>query len=200
MKNFKNTANHRSHTGIGEQGIAAVEGLFMMLVFLVIAFGIVEFGSMIHAQTTVTHIAREGGNLASRDLNAGENLLDLLAASSSSLAFAQNPDDYKIYIVPVQAGDSTDSVPSCGVVFQRGTLSGNGVRSPQTEPNCGLSSELTTYLTYDGTLAPIERLTVVRVYYHHVPITPLGRLLAAPMFGGNQTDISDIVLTSQSIF
>jgi len=200
MKIFKNMVDHRTNTRRGEQGIAAVEGLFMMLIFLVIAFGIVEFGSMIHAQTTVTHIAREGGNLASRDINAGENLLDLLAASSSSLAFAQNPGDYKIFLVHVQAGDATDSAPSCDNVFQRGTLSGNAIRSPQVEPNCGLTPELATYVTHDGTLSPLERLTVVRVYYHHVPMTPLGRLLAAPMFGANQTDVGDIVLRSQSIF
>ncbi|WP_454063658.1 TadE/TadG family type IV pilus assembly protein [Candidatus Nitrospira salsa] len=200
MKTFKNTKKHCTDTGIGEQGIAAVEGLFMMLVFLAIAFGIVEFGSMIHAQTTVTHIAREGGNLASRDINAGNDLLDLLAASSSSLDFAQNPGDYKIFLVSVQAGDATDNAPSCDTVFQRGTLSGNTIRSPQVEPNCGLTPELATYLTHDGTLSAIERLTVVRVYYHHAPLTPLGRILAAPMFSSIQTDVGDIVMTSQSIF
>ncbi|MCA9470474.1 MAG: pilus assembly protein [Nitrospira sp.] len=177
-----------------------MEGLFIMMVFLALAFGIVEFGSIIHAQTTVTHIAREGGNLASRDYNAGEDLLDLLVSSSSSLDFSQNPGSYKMYLLSVDAGDATNNNPTCATISQRGTLAGSHVVSPQTELHCGLTPELATYLTHDGTSVPIDRLTIVKVYYHHHPMTPLGGVLAASMFGGSRHENGDIILTSKSIF
>ncbi len=200
MKTFNKTLMKSQKRKRRQQGIVALEGLFIMLVFLALAFGIVEFGSIIHAQTTVTHIAREGGNLASRDYNAGEDLLDLLVSSSSSLDFSQNPSDYKMYLLPVNAGDATDNAPSCDTISERGSLLGSNIISPQTELNCGLTPDLAAYLTYNGTLAPIERLTVVKVFYHHVPLTPLGALLISPMFEGSQSDVGDIILTSKSVF
>ena len=200
MKTFNPASKLKRKLVRGEQGIAAVEGLFIILVFLALAFGIVEFGSIIHAQTTVTHMAREGGNLASRDFNSGDDLLDLLVASSSSLDFTSNPSDFKMYLMQVDAGDSSDNAPTCTSMFQRGNLTGTYIKPPNTDLNCSLTPALTTYVTYNGTLAPIERFTVVKVYYHHVPLTPLGSILIAPMFGGNQTNHGDIVLTSKSIF
>ena len=184
--------------GAGERGVAALEGMIVTIFVLVLFFGIVEFGSMIHAQATVTHIAREGGNLASRDFKMGDDLLDFLTTSSSSLDFSQNADRYKLYVMRVNAGDATDNDPTCDTVFQRGSLP--GISSPQGDLNCSLTPELASYVTYNGTVAPVERFTVVTVYYHYTPLTPLGPLLVTPWFGGNDASMGDVVLSSKAIF
>lgn len=72
--------------------------------------------------------------------------------------------------------------PSCSVV-DRGGLSA-GVQPPAF-PNCDLPQNLYDYLVYvPGTGATVEQFTVVKVYYEHDPLTPVGALSAQFGWGG----------------
>ena len=161
-----------------DKGIATVEFSVVAVILLTLVFGIIEFGSLIQAQAVVTNVGREGGNLASRDLKTGQDLLDLLAASSTPLDFQGTPERYKIYIAKANAAISDDEDPTC-TVQENGTLSGDGVDSPAVLPKCGLTDELYAYLEYDATqgAAAISQFTIVKIYYAHEPVTPLANVI-----------------------
>lgn len=158
------------------------------VILITLAFGVIEFGTVIQAQAVVTNIGREGGNLASRDLKTGQDLLNLLAASSSSLDFPNTPERYKLFIAKANAATNDEEEPTC-TVQESGTLSGEGVKSPAELPNCGLTSELYGYLEYDAVngAAAISQFTIVKVYYAHVPVTPLAEMVG--QLSGNGSGI-----------
>ncbi len=178
----------KTHRLQSEQGIATVEFSMIAVVLLVLAFGIIEFGSLIQAQAVVTNVGREGGNLASRDLKTGQDLLTLLAASSTPLDFQGTPERYKIYIAKADAATSDGAEPTC-TVQESGTLSGTGVESPAVDPRCGLTNALYGYLQYDAVngAAAISQFTIVKVYYTHVPLTPFVDMLE--QLSGGRTGI-----------
>ena len=62
---------------------------------------------------------------------------------------------------------------------ESGTLSGAGVDSPAALPNCGLTAELYGYLEYNSVngAAAISQFTIVKVYYAHLPVTPLSEMM-----------------------
>ena len=118
-----------------QQGMATVEFTGMALLLMAIAFGIVEFGSLIQAQAVVTNVTREGGSLASRELKNGSDLFDLLEASTWPLNFSCLPDDrtcnpivqerkFKIFIAKVNAGTHDSHEPTC-TVQESGGVGGN---------------------------------------------------------------------------
>lgn len=180
-----------------QQGMATVEFAGVALIIMALAFGIVEFGSLIQAQAVVTNVSREGGSLASRDLKTGSDLLTLLEASTWPLNFTCPPEDascvpseqqakFKIYVAKVDAGTSANPEPTC-TVQSSGALSGIGVTSPLQDPNCGLTDTLWDLLRYDAAFgtSPLSQLTVVKVYYRHDPLTPLAELLKLPPYFGD---------------
>ena len=170
-------------TDYSQKGVATVEFSFIAMIVIVLALGIVEFGSLIEAQAVVTNVGREGGNLASRDLKTGQDLLDLLAASSAPLDFQNTPEHYKIYIAKANAAMSQGEIPTC-TAEERGALVGEGVESPVTLSKCGLTNELYGYLEFDSATetAAISQFTIVIVYYAHTPVTPLAKVLQHPFF------------------
>ncbi len=185
-----------------QQGMASFEFMSIAGVIMALAFGIVEFGSMIQAQAVVTNVTREGGSLASRDLKNGSDLLDLLEASTWPLNFSCPIDDancidseqdgkFKIYVTKIDAGNSSQVDPVCSYQ-ESGTLSGIGISTPLEDVNCGLSSTLWNMLKYDSSIQTtlLTQLTVVKVYYRHDPLTPLAGLLqTAPYFGNGDVTI-----------
>ena len=185
---------HRS-----QQGMATVEFTGMTLLFMAIAFGVVEFGSLIQAQAVVTNVTREGGSLASRELKNGADLLKLLEASTWPLHFSCPPGDrtcnlivqerkFKIFVAKVNAGTSDNHEPTC-TVEESGTLVGIGVDSPEADLSgrCDLTPPLWDLLHYQESFdtSLLSQLTVVKVYFRHDPVTPLATLLnVGPVFRG----------------
>ena len=142
-----------------QRGMATIEFTGISLVIMALAFGIVEFGSLIQAQSVVTNVTREGGSLASRDLKNGSDLLTLLEASTWPLNFSCPPGDadclpeaqrdkFKIYIAKIDAGEASTPDPACSVQSS-GNLTGIGVTSPVDDPNCGLTDTLWNLLRFD---------------------------------------------------
>lgn len=159
----------------GQTGVAAVEFAVVATVLLTLLWAVVEFGALIQAQAVVSNISREGGALASRDLNSGVDLLALLEASSSPLQFSAHPEKFKIYLAKVEAGESFELPDPTCTVQQRGALSGPGVNSPLEDTQCSLTLPLYDLLKFDegiGT-SPLPQFTVVKIYYAHRFLTPL---------------------------
>jgi len=184
--------------GRNERGAAAVELAFSLMIFLFVAFGIVEYGTIINERNALTQLAREGASLASRNLTTSANMMDLLASTDNALDFANQPSKFHIYLAQITAGDNVNNNPSCSVV-DRGGLSNSGVQPPAL-PNCDLPGNLYDYLVYvPGTGATVEQFTVVKVYYEHDPITPVGALSAQFGWGGLST-ANSITMSSTAIF
>ena len=186
-----------------QKGMASFEFAGVAMVVMALAFGIVEFGSLIRAQAVVTNVTREGGSLASRDIKNGSDLLNLLEASTWPLNFACPSEDpscdqtaqdyvYKIYITKVDGGTSQSNTPTCHTPLESGSLTGPGITSPNQDANCGLTQELFDALAYneDYGTSLLSQLTVVKIYYNHKPLTPLAGLLnTVPYFGNGNVQI-----------
>ena len=184
-----------------QKGMATIEFTGVALVLMVVAFGIVEFGSLILAQAVVTNVTREGGSLASRDLENDEEILEYLVASTSPLNFSDDKNQYKIYIATIEAGDSANNEPNCIVTVTgdktEGTLDevdlgGHHVVAPDPSEQCDLPDDLWGLLTYDENLGEfggvaLSQLTVVKIYYHQEPLTPLVSLLDLAAHAGGTT-------------
>jgi Flp pilus assembly protein TadG len=180
-----------------DRGTASIELAFSLMIFLFVAFGIVEYGTIINERNALTQLAREGASLASRNLTTSANMMDLLASTDNALDFANQPSKFHIYLAQITAGDNVNNNPSCSVV-DRGGLS-NGVQPPAL-PNCDLPQNLYDYLVWvPGTGATVEQFTVVKVYYEHDPITPVGALSAQFGWGGLST-ANSITMSSTAIF
>ncbi len=177
------------------RGSTLIELAFSLMLLLFLAFGTIEYGSMIHERNALTQLARESASLASRNLTTDANILDMVRSSERPLDLASQPEKYRIYLAQVTAGDATNPDPTC-TVTERGTLT-NGVVAPGA-PDCELPPTLLNYLTYDPSIgvAPTQQFTVVKVYYQHDPITPLGNLR---WFGGSGT-ATPTVFFSRAIF
>ena len=158
---------------------------------MAMVLGIVEFGSLIHAEAVVTNVTREGGSLASRELKNGSDVLELLEASTWPLNFSCPPGDdtctpivqerkFTIFVAKVNAGTSDRHAPTC-TVEESGGLVGIGVVSPEADPNgpCDLTPPLWDLLHYQEPFhtSLLSQLTVVKVYCRHDPVTPLAELL-----------------------
>ncbi len=180
-----------------QEGSVPVELAVSLMLFLFIAFGVIEYGSMINERNVLTQLAREGASLASRQLTTDANMLDLLESTDNALDFKGNPDKYRIFLAQATAGLAPNAPPQCTVV-ERGSLNASEVESPGDDPQCGLTGALWNYLTFDpgiGT-APVQQFTVVKVYYKHEAITPLGDI---DWYGGGGSS-DGTVMFSQAIF
>lgn len=183
--------------GRNERGAASVELAFSLMIFLFVAFGVVEYGTIINERNALTQLAREGASLASRNLTTSANMMDLLASTDNALHFSNNSSKFHIFLAQIKAGNNVNNNPSCSVV-DRGGLSA-GVQPPAL-PNCDLPGNLYNLLVYaPGTGAAVEQFTVVKVFYEHDPITPVGALSSQFGWGGLSTSNS-ITMSSIAIF
>ena len=179
-----------------ERGSTILELSVSLMLFLFMAFGVIEYGSILNERNSVTQLAREGASLASRNLTSDQNMLDLLESTDNALNMANNPADYRIFLATIVAGTAGNPLPNCAIV-ERGGLASGGVQAPAL-PNCDLDANLMNYVTYDPGLgtAPVGQFTVVKVYYQHDPITPFGNL---DWFGGGNNN-SPTLMMSMAIF
>ena len=178
-----------------ERGSTILELSISLMLFLFMAFGVIEYGSILNERNSLTQVAREGASLASRNLTTNQNMLDLLESTDNALDMANNPSKYRIFLAQVTAGTAGNPTPTCALT-QRGGLN-NGVQTP-VAPNCDLDANLMNYLTYDAGLgtAQVGQFTVVKVYYQHDPITPFGNL---DWFNGSNGN-APTVMMSRAIF
>jgi Flp pilus assembly protein TadG len=169
---------HYCRQHLGESGVAALELALILPLLVVMVFMILDFGRLLQARLVVTNVAREGGSLASRDIQSATNLIALLQTGASPLDLATTG---KIYIWKIRAGTKKNNpAPSIDLATSAngGALSvGSSIGSQVVR--LGLSADLYDHLVFNDSqnTADISELTVVEVFYKYTPITPLSNFI-----------------------
>lgn len=181
------------------QGASILELTFLLPILVVLVFGVIDLGRLIHARLVVTNVSREGGSLASRD-RGGPNLIGMLQSSATPFDLVNQG---KIYITEIGAEDPTAAPPIVDPYIisrsHNGSLSVSSSISGavQGKLQSGLSQTMVDHLSVitPATTANISGVTVVEVFYHYRPITPLPHFVQNlfPSNGG-------IIIGSRSVF
>lgn len=165
-----------------EKGVALIEFCFILPILVIMVLFIIDFGRLMQARIIITNIAREGGNLASRDIEppAGTDLITLLQSSANPLKLQ---DSGRICISRIVAGETRDDpnpeISTSDPQTCRGNLAvSSGISSGA--PHLGLTDVLYNHLVFkEENQAPdILGVTVVETFYKYRPITPLPNFIA----------------------
>jgi len=179
-----------------ERGAALVELALLLPILVVLAFGVIDLGRLIHARLVVTNVSREGGSLASRDIQTGNNLITMLQSSAAPFNLQTQG---RIYIIRINAGETRfDPLPYIDSKFSGGAYNvGSSITGNVGDTPGGLSSTLYNHLRYNTTnkTSDLSEISVVEVFYHYRPITPLPNFVQNlfPVNGG-------ILIGSRAIF
>jgi hypothetical protein len=146
-----------------QSGQALVEFSLVALIFLLLMFGIIDFGRAVYTQVVVAHLAREGANLASRGTPLTESV-SAVVTSSSPLDFAPGGAGF-VVITRISKHSGTSKVDE--------QKSGGG--SAQTSKMGSTGNNATNVPT--GLPTDSDSLYVSEVFYKFKPITPIGSML-----------------------
>jgi hypothetical protein len=166
-----------------------IELAFILPILIVLAYGVVDIGRLIHARLVITNVSREGGSLASRGIRTGSTLVGVL--QSSATPFDLKNAEGKIWITSIKAGTSTTQPePYIASRFNGGLLNApSSITGPLGGKPAGLSTAIYNHLQFDSLnkTSDIAEVTVVEVFYLYRPITPLPKFvkdLVLPGSGG----------------
>ena len=189
-----------------ERGTAALELAIILPLMLIIVFAIIDFGRLFNARLEIANIAREGGSLASRDIQSTQNIITYLLTGASSL---DNGDlsTIKIYIWKIDGGISaTNSTPT---VDSANSASGGNLSSSLAKssvqnasgsnmPNLGFSYTFYNHLKYNSNnkMSDISVATVVEVFYRYTPISPISNFIPGLLTG----DSGSKIISSKAVF
>lgn len=166
-----------------------------------LAFAAVEYGTLYSERMAVTTLAREGASLASRNLANNGNIMAMIDSTQGSLNLPANPGKYEIYLAQINGSTGAGNPPVC-VLTQSGvgTLNHPDMTMPDVTGQCDLPNNLYAYLQWDTDLgaAAVNQFTVLKVYYQHTPMTPIGGL--SPFLGGPGHQTVNLLLGSTAIF
>lgn len=187
--------NKRAIIKSNERGIALLELAVIIPLLCIFVFAIIDFGRLVQARLTITNVSREGGDLASRDIDSGSDLCALLQSSASPLDLNTSG---KIYISTIQSGTSAALPdPTVASQYSSGSLTvsssvGNSI------PQLGVSPAMYNHLVYNAgnKTSDISQLTIVEVFYNYQPITPLPNFIQNLIM--NSTN--GIIISSKAVF
>ena len=170
------------------KGQALIELTFIAPLLVVLAFGAIEVGSVISTYLTLTHLTREGANLASRGgdvpidrSGANNDIMDaIISASAPTLTTANQAHWRVIYSRVVQDPGSPCEAPPCRYIvdtraggrFVRGNLNQQSKLGPAN------GNQISS--TVLPGLEDVERgqtFHVFEVFYNYAPyiVTFIGR-------------------------
>jgi len=183
-----------------ERGSATIEFAFSSILFIFLAFATVEYGSVMSEQHAVTALAREGASLASRNLTANGNMMAMLESTQGALGLNGNPGKYAIFLAQINGATALGNDPVCVVTTSNGTLTHPDISAPDPGAQCDLPDNLYDFLKWNtGLNAPgVNQFTVLKVYYQHTSLTPVGGI--SPTLGGGGIGNTDLLLQSRAIF
>lgn len=180
----------------GERGAALLELALLLPLLVVLAFGVIDLGRLIHARLVVTNVSREGGSLASRDIRVGNDLIAMLQSSATPFNLQT---DGRIYVIKIKAGETRyDPLPYIDSRASGGTYSvGSSITGTVGDTPGGLSSTMMNHLTFRTAIntSELSEISIVEVFYHYRPITPLPNIIQN-MFPHN----GGILIGSRAIF
>jgi Flp pilus assembly protein TadG len=165
-----------------DKGAALIEFCLILPVLVLMVFAIVDIGRLIQARLIITNVTREGGNLASRDIKSGTDLIAMLQSSAGPLDLLSSG---KICISNIEAGTINNFNPAISGLHPqvcRGSLSvSSGINAGVT---LGLTPELYNHLKFKTGVqaAIINGVTVVETFYRYTPITPLPNFITNTIF------------------
>jgi len=146
-----------------QSGQELAETAMVLPFLLVLALGIVEFGSMFSTTHTLTSLGREGANIAARGAPLDTvNVLMLENGADIELSTFGGVITSRVTV--------TDTVPTIMAQRVTGSYAGHSRIGNVTEAAVGLS----TLATDEG-----ASFVVVEIFYVQGPKTPLQRILAA---------------------
>jgi Flp pilus assembly protein TadG len=181
----------------GERGASLLELALLLPLLVVLAFGVIDLGRLIHARLVVTNVSREGGSLASRDIQVGDALITMLQSSATPFDLRNQG---RIHVIKIKAGETRfDPLPYIDSRVSRGsyTAASSSISGNVNDTPGGLSSTLMNHLTFriSNNTSDISEISIVEVFYHYRPITPLPNFVLGlfPTDGG-------ILIGSRAIF
>ncbi len=182
-----------------ERGSATIEFAVSSVIFIFLAFAIVEYGLLFSERMAVTSLAREGASLASRELTTNGNILAMMASTEGALGLRGNPEKYSIHLAQINGATALGNSPQC-TVTSTGDLTHPDISVPDTGAQCDLPDNLYSRLEWNvAQNGPgVAQFTVVKVYYQHESVTPVGGL--SPMLGGTGSGNTNLLLSSRAIF
>jgi hypothetical protein len=177
------------------RGAAILEFCLILPVLVIIVFAIVDFGRLIQARLIITNVTREGGNLASRDIKSGNDLIAMLRSSARPLDLNGSG---RICITNIEAGRQGRVNP---VILNPQVCSGSINRASGISAgasNLGLTPAVYNHLVFDpgNQSADINGVTVVETFFMFTPITPLPRFIANILLN----DGNGMIIGSRSVF
>jgi hypothetical protein len=179
------------------RGASFLELALLLPILVVLLFGIIDLGRLIHARLVVTNVSREGASLACRDIKSGADLISLLQTSATPFNMQGQG---QIYITKIGAADLDTGHPLPWVISreQGGSLTATSVIVGAVNGNLqsGLSPTMVSHLTLDASNnTHISGVTVVEVFYRYMPITPLPNFLSGVFNSGG-----GLMIGSKSVF
>jgi hypothetical protein len=157
------------------QGTSLLELALLLPMLVILAFGVIDFGRLIHARLVVTNVSREGGSMASRDMLSDPNLINMLMTSANPLDLQNNG---RVYVYKIKAGTSS-AKPKPWIYHKRVagsyTAASSSITGEEGDIPTGLPTSLYNHLVYDDTqkTSDLSEISVVEVFYFYKPITPL---------------------------
>jgi hypothetical protein len=182
------------------RGASLLELALLLPILVVLLFGIIDLGRLIHARLVITNVSREGASLACRDINSGANLISLLQTSATPFNLQGQG---QIFITNIGAARVAPAPPHANPWIisrdQGGSLSVSSsiVGAVNGNLQSGLSQTMMNHLTLGAGNTPphITGVTVVEVFYRYMPITPLPNFLQGVFNSGG-----GILIGSRSVF
>jgi len=180
------------------RGAAIVEFCLVLPILLVIVFAIIDFGRLVQARFIITSLAREGGNLASRGIDSGTDLITMLQSGATPLDMINSG---KICISSIQAGLTAASplpvISTTAPQLCAGNLTvASGISAGA--PNLGLTAAIYGHLVFKtaNQTADINGVTVVETFYQYTPITPLPNFIQGILLNNG----SGAIIGSSSVY
>jgi Flp pilus assembly protein TadG len=151
-----------SHRLNDRSGQALLEFVFIATFMLILAFGLIDFARALIARQVLTNVTREGANLASRGTSM-TNAMQAVITSASPL----NLNQTGCVILSSVYRDTLGRAKVTAQCKQGGLAANSAVGAVGA----------TAVLPDPALLANNDTMIVAEVFYHFVPVTPLGKML-----------------------